>query len=223
MLFGGILSQRHFRGNADDKTSIQSAACAAVVALTMAVAKGEEFELPLQITRILTLAEVPPASTIGAPTTAATDPAATPDADVPEYGITGNWGGLRDQLAKQHVYVGGRVDLDVSKVLRGGTGRAALAGVVPAGHQRDGGHRPRVWPEGMVYLDLQSHDQSRNGDAAVGDIQGFDNIGSPRFVQISQLWYKQEFADLVRVENRGKLMRIRMHHRRGATPTTRFR
>jgi porin len=157
----------------------------------------------LSLARVLTLAELSPAPAVTAPTTATgvpTPPEAASNEDAPDYGLTGNWAGLRDQWAQHHLYLGGHADLEISKVLRGGLDTRAW----PTSYLLDINLTADIGKEfghgGILYLDFQSHDQSPSAGTTVGDIQGFDTIGAPRFVQIAQLWYKQTIAGTWRIK-----------------------
>jgi carbohydrate-selective porin OprB len=51
------------------------------------------------------------------------------------------------------------------------------------------------WSGATAYVDFQSHDQFGGGDRIVGDAQGYDNITAPRFVQMAQVWLRQDFPN----------------------------
>jgi carbohydrate-selective porin OprB len=110
------------------------------------------------------------------------------------YGITGNWWGARDALAKSHVYVGGYLIFDAAKALSGSdTRRWPLLYLLDLHLTIDAD--ALGLKGGMFYLDFQSHHQTDSADAAVQDTQRYDNIAAPNFVQIAQLWYKQVLGD----------------------------
>ena len=120
----------------------------------------------------------------------------SPPADGTEgYGLTGNGFGARNRLAAQGLFFAGFVQLDTTKVLRGGLDTEAWPIRYLLDLHLTADTHAFGLPGGTVFFDFQSHDQSENGDRAVGDIQGFDNIESVRFVQIIQFWYKQRLAD----------------------------
>jgi porin len=176
-----------------------------LIAGTLALACGtsgwaQEFPSPkLALTRTLALDDLPKAPGIGtatpAPEQKETSPAAT------DYGITGNWAGARDKLCDCHIFFGGFVFLDDAKVLRGGLDTEAW----PVSYLLDLHLTADMegmlgWTGGTAFIDFQSHDQFSNGDAIAGDIQTYDNITAPRFVQVAQLWYKQSFNDTLRLK-----------------------
>ncbi|MGN6367989.1 MAG: carbohydrate porin [Phycisphaerae bacterium] len=143
---------------------------------------------------LLSLALLPAAALAQIPTltiqddTSPTSPPAQPasSANYP----TGNWWGLRDSLANNGFSVGGLLQLDVSKTLSGGldTNRTPTRYLLDLNVTYDAS---KFLPDASFFLDFQSHDGPNASAATVGDIQGFDNLDSPHFVQIAQLWYQQ--------------------------------
>lgn len=111
------------------------------------------------------------------------------------YGITGPWFGARDHMEQGHVSFGGMVLLDVAKNFRGGLDTESwpvrylldLHLVINADAMG--------LPGGTGYVDFQSHDESENHDVAAGDIQAYDNLEGPRYVAVTQAWYKQAIGD----------------------------
>jgi porin len=169
-------------------------AAAVFCAALSGLAAADEARPKLSLGPILTLDDLPTTAPIGA---AAADTGAqqTPPPQS-SYGITGNWFGLREKLANSHVYFGGYVYFDLSRNIRGGLDTDAWAtSYLLDLHVVTDMEKTLGWTGGTAFLDFQSHDQSQNHDALVGDIQGFDNLVGPRFAQIAQLWYKQAIGD----------------------------
>lgn len=167
----------------------------ALLALPLLHARAEG-PVTLSLDPMLLVAAAEPAATKPAPA----DPAEKADPPAASsYGITGNWWGARDTLRDHSVYFGGYVFFDLSKTLRAGLDTNAWStSYLLDLHVTADMERALGWTGGTAFLDFQSHDQSRNGDTAVGDIQVFDNITAPRFVQIAQLWYRQALGSSFR-------------------------
>jgi porin len=106
---------------------------------------------------------------------------------------TGDWWGLRTTLANNGLALGGYVQLDVTKNLRGGadTDKTPTRYLLDLNATYDAA---KFLPDATLFLDFQSHD-GPNGSKTVGDIQGFDNMDAPHFVQIEELWYQQLLFD----------------------------
>jgi porin len=106
---------------------------------------------------------------------------------------TGDWLGLRTSLANNGLTLGGYVQLDTTKVLHGGadTDKTPVRYLLDLNATYDAS---TFLPDATFFLDFQSHD-GPNASATVGDIQGFDNLDAPHFVQIYQLWFQQLLFD----------------------------
>ncbi len=169
-------------------------ATVAALAVT-APALADDLQIPrMTLAYVLTLDDLPKAPATG---TAATAPEqlSSPSAAEPA-GMTGDWGGMRNWLSDKHLFVGGSLLVDGAKNLRGGLDTAAW----PVSYLLDLHLTADLegmagWSGGTAYADFQSHDQSGNSDRIVGDAQGYDDMASPRFVQVAQLWFRQDFSN----------------------------
>jgi len=118
--------------------------------------------------------------------------APAPPPPPPQY-PTGDWWGFRNTLANHGLTIGGLVQFDVTKNLRGGadTDKTPTRYLLDLSATYDAS---KFLPDATLFLDFQSHD-GPDGSKTVGDIQGFDNLDGPHFVQIYQLWYQQLLFD----------------------------
>ncbi len=129
------------------------------------------------------------------------NPNTSPPAETPSY-ASGNWLGVRPALDKKGITIAGLVDLDTTKVLRGGadTDRTAIRYLLDLNVTLDM-EKFLGWRGGTLFFDFQSHDGPNASPGIAGDVQGFDNMDAPHFVQIYQLWYQQKLAgDAIRVK-----------------------
>jgi porin len=150
----------------------------------------------------------------GASAARAADPLITPrlslsptldsPADIPDkptspattgYGLLGDLFGHRARLDECHFCFEGYVLLDISKNFRGGidTENYAVRYLLDLHLTIDAD--ALGLPGGTAFIDFQTHDQTANVDTLAGDYQAYDNLEGPRYVAISQLWYKQQLGD----------------------------
>ena len=146
---------------------------------------------------------------------------ATPDATAPQASATGDSFGVRNRLAGRGVEFSLIVQGDPSTNLRGGL-RQGTAVRVPLQAALDlDTERLLGWRGGHVHAGLQALEGRNATDELVGDLQGFDNVDSDRFRQLSELWLEQRLfgsrlrlklgkadanADFARVEASGEFL-----------------
>ncbi len=117
-----------------------------------------------------------------------TTPPAEPAA--PPYD-SGNSFGLREGLARRGVEVGLVLQGDPSANLTGGL-RQGTAMRVPLQAALDVDTGLLVgWRGGRLHLGVQALEGRNASELLVGDLQGFDNVDSRRFRQVSELWLEQ--------------------------------
>ncbi|MEM9882483.1 MAG: carbohydrate porin [Planctomycetota bacterium] len=128
-----------------------------------------------------------------------TPPAPTPDADAPlaeREELTGNWGGLRDDLAAAGLTVAAENVLEASTVFAGGVDEdASLRNLFTLGLELD--TAPGLGVEGgTFFVQYLSVTAERGGSGDAGDLQGFSNLENDRSLDvIYELWYEQKLFD----------------------------
>jgi carbohydrate-selective porin OprB len=129
----------------------------------------------------------------------------SPPVETPSY-ATGDWFGLRPALDHRGLTLAGLVELDTTKVLRGGidTDHTPVRYLFDLNLALDT-DQAFHWPGGKLFFDLQTHDGPNPSPHTVGDVQGFDSIDGAHFIQISQLWYQQTFANTPLHAKAGKI------------------
>jgi porin len=161
--------------------------------------------------------EATPAPETVVPAAAAPDAAASAE---PPY-ATGNWFGARESLASRGVELTAILQGDPSTNLSGGL-RQGTAVRVPFQAALDlDTERLLGWKGGHLHAGLQALEGRNATDALVGDVQGFNNVDSDRFRQLSELWLEQRLfggrlrlklgkadanADFARVEASGEFL-----------------
>jgi porin len=138
-----------------------------------------------------------------------------------EAAATGNWFGVRDRLAGRGVEISLIVQGDPSTNLTGGLRQGTAVRVPLQGALDIDTERLLGWRGGHVHADLQALEGRNGTEDLVGDLQGFDNVDSERFHQLSELWLEQRLlggrlrlklgkadanADFARVEASGEFL-----------------
>lgn len=122
-------------------------------------------------------------------------PAAEPADILSREYATGNWAGLRDQLKKRGVSFDLRCFGDYSHNFQGGLKRGdALRHLVNFNIVLDT-ERLLGWKGGTFFAGAQTFGGENASEKLTGDLQGFDNIDSGDFTQISEVWYEQKLLD----------------------------
>jgi porin len=122
-------------------------------------------------------------------------------APAPKPYATGDWFGVRDGLARHGVELTLIVQGDPSANLSGGI-RQGTAVRVPLQAALDlDTERLLGWRGGHVHAAIQALEGRNASEALVGDLQGFNNVDSDRFRQLSELWLEQRlFGDRLRLK-----------------------
>lgn len=106
---------------------------------------------------------------------------------------TGNWWGIRNQLASEGISIGAELVLEsfdnfVGGKHTGATGASTfdLSATVETDRLFD-------LPGGEFYVDLEDHAGRDPSAALTGDIQVFDKLNDRPYLEIFELWYQQKF------------------------------
>lgn len=145
------------------------------------------------------------ASTAGYVPLLTTDDASTfVTANLRSFGneATGNWGGTRDMLELAGISFHGSIVLEGFNNFMGGirSGEVVGASTIDLSVGLDAGRLFGI-SGGELYADLEEHAGEDPSDAIAGDLQVFDKLNSPPYLQLFEFWYQQIlFHNLLRVK-----------------------
>ncbi len=111
--------------------------------------------------------------------------------------LSGNWGGVRDDLGTKGIVFSGTATADLSTVLSGGTRRGFLMPyLVDANLSVDFG-KLGLWKGGEAFADFQQAGCTQQPTRYVADFWGWDSINpmESSYTQMAQYWIGQSFAD----------------------------
>jgi porin len=106
---------------------------------------------------------------------------------------TGDWGGLRQQLKEAGVTIGFDTALEGFKNFRGGldTHDAVGAATLDLNMALDT-EKLFNWRGGRFYVDMEYHAGQDPSEVLVGDLQVFDKLNAPAYLQFFEMWYEQK-------------------------------
>lgn len=109
---------------------------------------------------------------------------------------TGNWGGMRDRLAQTGISLRGSIVLEGFNNFMGGirSGEVVGASTIDLSIGLDAGRLVGI-AGGKLYADLEDHAGQDPSNAIAGDLQVFDKLNSPPYLQLFEFWYQQLLFD----------------------------
>jgi porin len=145
--------------------------------------------------------DLPGPATESAPVTQpATETPPTP-ADFSDK-LTGDWGGLRTKLANAGINIGADLYLEGFANFQGGLDTAHLVGSTTCDLNFTFDLEKLVNIRGgEFYFDLEDHAFRNPSTALVGELQTFDPLNSPPYLEVAEVWYQQKlFNDKLRLK-----------------------
>lgn len=115
---------------------------------------------------------------------------------------TGNWGGARSNLAQEGISLHGSIVLEGFNNFMGGLRSREVVGAstIDLSVGLDAGRLVGI-SGGKLYADLEDHTGEDPSNAITGDLQVFDKLNSPPYLQLFEFWYQQVlFNNLLRVK-----------------------
>ena len=116
--------------------------------------------------------------------------------------LTGDRGGVRDQLEKKGITFGLSWIGETFRNFEGGkdTADTVVASTADLNFALDTG-KAFNWPGGKFYVDLEDHAGQNPSDVLTGDLQLFDKLNSPPCFQVFELYCQQKlFGDTLRLK-----------------------
>jgi porin len=135
------------------------------------------------------------------PISTSTQPVAPPSATVQESTpqsspgfdatLTGDWLGFRQKLADAGATVGATLVLEGFNNFQGGIDTGAVGSTTFDLNLTLDLDKLLKITGGQIYFDLEDHAFRNPSAALIGDIQNFDRLNDPAFLQVNELWYQQ--------------------------------
>ena len=127
---------------------------------------------------------------------AATVPAAaTPDNSSFDDKATGGWWGGRQRLETAGLSLNAQLVLEGFNNFQGGVDTGADGASTFDLNLALDTEKVFNWKGGKFYADLQDHAGQDPSTALTGDLQVFDKLNSPSYLQLFEFWYQQELFD----------------------------
>jgi porin len=112
----------------------------------------------------------------------------------PAYGLSGDWGGLRDSWFEHGVGIDFSVTFEANRVLAGGLQQRTTGQTLYDLYANFDLERIAGWKDALILCEAYVRD-GHNPSEDAGDFQGLSDISARELAQIGQVYYEQWFAE----------------------------